>query len=241
VIIKERSGGLAFALSANSSANRPITTINIGGTNRDLTAGSRLPANKWTHLVTTYDGSTQKLYVNGVLAGSRSQTGAITLSSGALRIGGNSVWGQYFTGYIDEVRVYNRTLTQTEVSQDSKNAVVGLVVSTSASRSNSVPLNGLPVSGNIYVSYKLISPTAASNPAKRVEFWLDPSDPKSPAGSPRRTDTSGPFDFVGNNSDGTARALSTGGLTKGVHTITARVTLNDGTVLPFISGTFTVN
>jgi PKD repeat protein len=237
VMTKEQTGGLAYALSANSSANRPNTTVNVGGTDRQLTAGSYLPANAWTHLAATYNGSTQRLYVNGALVGSRAQTGAITLSSGALRIGGNSVWGSYFKGYIDEVRVYNRELSQAEISDDSKAAVVGLV-STSSSRSNPVPLNGLPISGSVYVSYNLISPTASSNPATEVTFWLDDPNPNSPTGTPRRIDTASPFDLAGNNSDGTARAIS--GLTKGVHTVTARVKRKDGTVLPYIKGTFTV-
>jgi hypothetical protein len=99
-------------------------------------------------------------------------------------------------------------------------------------------LNGLPISGNIYVTYNLISPTASSNPATEVTFWLDDPNPNSPTGTPRRTDTVSPFDLAGNNSDGTARAIS--GLTKGVHTVTARVKRKDGTVLPYIKGTFTI-
>jgi hypothetical protein len=42
--------------------------------------------------------------------------------------------------------------------------------------------------------------------------------------------------------DGTAKAfdIKAKKLTLGVHTITAQVTLSDGTVLPYIKGTFTV-
>ena len=238
VAMKEQTGSASYWLYANDDSNRPSNVINVGGSVKQLSAGTQqLPINSWTHLAATYDGATQKLYVNGAPAGSRTQTGAIALSNGAFRIGGNSVWGgEYFTGYIDEVRVYNRALTQTEVASDSKLAVVGLVVSTSPDRSNSVPLNGAPVSGNIYVSYKLISPTVGSNPAKQVKFWLDDPSPDSPTGSPYRTDYSSPFDLVGSNSDGTAKTLTT---SNGVHTVTAQVTLNDGTVLPYIKGTFT--
>jgi hypothetical protein len=114
-------------------------------------------------------------------------------------------------------------------------------MSKSSNRSNSVPLNGLPVSGNIYVSYKLISPTASVKPVKQVKFWRDNPNPNSPTGSPWRIDYSSPFDFAGTASNGAANAFSTAGLTKGVvHTITAQVTLSDGTVLPYIKGTFTV-
>ena len=150
------------------------------------------------------------------------------------------MWGEYFTGQIDEVRIYNRALTQAEIQADSKLAVVGLVVSTKPDRSGSVPLNGLSVSGNIYISYKLISPTAASNPVKQVKFWLDDPQPGNPTGAPRITEATSPFDFAGTLSDGTAGAFDTTGLSKGLHKITAQVTLSDGTVLPYVSGAFTV-
>ena len=39
-------------------------------------------------------------------------------SRGALRIGGNAVWSEYFSGLIDEVRIYNRALTAGEIGQD---------------------------------------------------------------------------------------------------------------------------
>ena len=35
-----------------------------------------------------------------------------------LRIGGNAIWGEYFSGLIDEVRIYNRALTPTEIQTD---------------------------------------------------------------------------------------------------------------------------
>ena len=34
--------------------------------------------------------------------------GPIQASTGALRIGGNAIWGEYFQGLIDEVRIYRR-------------------------------------------------------------------------------------------------------------------------------------
>jgi hypothetical protein len=42
-------------------------------------------------------------------------SGAIAPSTGSLRIGGNSLWGEYFQGCIDEVRIYNRALTPADI------------------------------------------------------------------------------------------------------------------------------
>jgi hypothetical protein len=48
----------------------------------------------------------------------RAQTGLIPTSNGPLRIGGNSIWGEYFKGRIDEVRLYNRALTTSQIQTD---------------------------------------------------------------------------------------------------------------------------
>ena len=69
------------------------------------------PGGSWTHLALTYDGSRCGLYVNGALAASQPVSGAIQSSSNPLWIGGNSPYGEYFNGLIDDVRVYNRALT----------------------------------------------------------------------------------------------------------------------------------
>ena len=42
----------------------------------------------------------------------------MAVSARALRIGGNGVWGEYFSGRIDEVRVYNRALSPGEIQSD---------------------------------------------------------------------------------------------------------------------------
>ena len=83
-----------------------------------MNASSALVAGTWAHVATTYDGSTQRIFVNGTQVGTRAQTGAITTSTSPLRIGGNSAWGEYFAGRIDEVRVYNRALTAAEIQTD---------------------------------------------------------------------------------------------------------------------------
>ena len=40
-----------------------------------------------------------------------------------LRIGGNAIYGEWFTRRIDEVRIYNRALTQPEIAADMNRAL----------------------------------------------------------------------------------------------------------------------
>src|SRR5262249_53988438 len=59
-----------------------------------------------------------RLYVNGEQVASRAQTGAIATSTNPLQIGGNTFYGQYFAGLIDEVRIYNQALSVAEIQSD---------------------------------------------------------------------------------------------------------------------------
>ena len=81
-------------------------------------ARRRWPRTLWSHLAATYDGATMRLYMNGALVSSQARTGAIATSANPLQIGGDSLYGQYFNGNIDEVRIYNRALTQAEIQAD---------------------------------------------------------------------------------------------------------------------------
>ena len=117
VILKESFGGAVYNLYANEDTNRPISSF-YDGSYRVISGSKQLPANQWTHLVVTYDGAVQRLYVNGVEVARENVNGVIYSSSGKLRIGGNSLWGEFFKGYIDEVRIYNRALTETEVNNN---------------------------------------------------------------------------------------------------------------------------
>jgi hypothetical protein len=56
--------------------------------------------------------------VNGTQAATVALSGNIATSASPLRIGGNAVWPEWFAGLIDEVRIYNRQLTQTEIQTD---------------------------------------------------------------------------------------------------------------------------
>jgi hypothetical protein len=114
--MKERPGGLAYALyGTGETGNRPAGFLAIGNLDRAVNATAAIAANTWTHLAMTYDGTTMRYYVNGTQVATRAQTGAAATSAGLLRIGGNSVWGEWFAGQIDEVRVYNRALTAAEI------------------------------------------------------------------------------------------------------------------------------
>lgn len=89
--------------------------ITAGGSDvnvQDITTHS---LNVWYHVVGTYDGTNMKIYVNGVLKNTKQQTGAIGGSSTSGKIGTYTGSTYNLDGKIQDVRIYNRQLTQQEV------------------------------------------------------------------------------------------------------------------------------
>lgn len=96
--------------------------------------GSYVPVGSWSHLVATYDGTTMKLYVNGELQMSQIVSGGdvansnnpVILGMRSSTVGwvapyctgaGNTCYrNTHFTGKMDEVAIYNRVLSDVEVS-----------------------------------------------------------------------------------------------------------------------------
>jgi hypothetical protein len=77
-------------------------------------------ANRWYHVLMTYDGAALRLYVDGRLEATTAIAGTIVLGTEPLRIGGGAPVGMapdHFPGVIDEVMLFNRALTPTEAAR----------------------------------------------------------------------------------------------------------------------------
>jgi hypothetical protein len=112
-----------YLMGSSSSLGQPAAGGRYAGAYGEVFGTAALAPNTWTHLAATYDGAMLKLYVDGALVASQAQTGALTPSTNALSIGGDSLYGQYFTGRIDEVRVYNTALTLAQIQTDLSTAL----------------------------------------------------------------------------------------------------------------------
>ncbi len=148
VLIKERTNGEIYNLYANTDTAGPVIYTALASAPNSPTStstGVRLTANTWAHLAATYDGAALRLYVNGTQVATRAQSGGLVTSTGALRIGGNSIWGEYFAGLIDDVRIYNRALTAAEIQTDMITPVGSAPTDTTPPvRSNGQPSSALP-------------------------------------------------------------------------------------------------
>ena len=167
------TNNLAYALSANNSTSgtanqRPNSRIRIGSNIRTVTGITKLTLNTWTHIASTYDGTTMRLYINGVQVSTFATTGNITATTNLLYIGGSPALGaQYFTGLIDEVRIYNRALTQTEIQTDMNTPIAPDI--TAPVVSITAPANGSTVSGTLNVTAAATDNISVTG----VQFLLD--------------------------------------------------------------------
>ncbi|MEO6847126.1 MAG: LamG-like jellyroll fold domain-containing protein, partial [Chthoniobacterales bacterium] len=88
--------------------------------------GSLVLKNAWSQIAMTWDGTTLKSYVNGILNGSAAAVTTVTPGSTSFSIGASSTTGaSQFFGNIDEIRVSNVALppgTGTGVNQLAWNA-----------------------------------------------------------------------------------------------------------------------
>ncbi|MGZ3864626.1 MAG: beta strand repeat-containing protein [Bacteroidia bacterium] len=130
----------------------------IGNTTWKLFAGSTTIAlNTWTHVAFTWNKatSTPAFYINGNTEAFGNSTGTVTGTEN-LYIGASSVYGNYFTGNLDEIRVWNVVRTQAQIKDNmncSLTTATGLVANYNFNQgtpnSNNAGVTTLPdVSGN---------------------------------------------------------------------------------------------
>jgi len=101
--------------SINSS-----TDLNFGSrsSNYDMISYSGLSSNTWYHAVGTLDSSANgKLYLNGLQVGSLAMQTPSSTAKSQLAIGESKRVSSHFGGFIDEVAIFNRALTASEVSE----------------------------------------------------------------------------------------------------------------------------
>ena len=115
-----------------------------------LTFKNGIAPNQWNHVAFTYNttGNVFSGYLNGQLDTSRTFTAVPLTSSEDLFIGSNPNLTSSlskFTGYMDDVRIWNKPLTQTEISTYFRTVIgvktgtySGLILSLSFQHSNSV-------------------------------------------------------------------------------------------------------
>ena len=115
--------GTKFILRRDSSGN---LFTNIAGVS--ATKSSYSTISQWVNLTATYDGSTVELYENGVSIASASNSGGNVSFDKSVELGRASDGSEWLNAKINSVRIYNKGLTSSEVTQnfDAKKSIFGL-------------------------------------------------------------------------------------------------------------------
>lgn len=107
----------AYSLYVRST-NPNGFAFGIGGTSFASSANV-ITLGTWQHVAVTFDRSASsdqiRFYVNGNPAGVATYTNSIQITADDLYIGNNAALDRNFNGTIDEVKVWNRALTQAEI------------------------------------------------------------------------------------------------------------------------------
>ncbi len=115
--VRSPAASQGWQIGYNDSGGNSIYYIGTGAwTSITLTAPS---AGVWHHLAQTWNGSQFSLYIDGANQSQVAKTGTISTDSAITYIG-NSNAASFFNGSIDEFRLWNRSLSATEVNESYK-------------------------------------------------------------------------------------------------------------------------
>ena len=153
-----------WKISLPNHGKTVFTTHSGGVCCSDMDSGTPLVVNTWTHVVMTHDGTKDIIYFNGAQVAEKNVTGALDPTVHPFGIGFDPIDNaNYFKGSLDEVQVYNVSLTSAEVNAlyvlqstppvvadtEAPSAPLNLAASVSF---NNVSLTWLPASDNVAVT-----------------------------------------------------------------------------------------
>ncbi|MFH1392582.1 MAG: LamG domain-containing protein, partial [bacterium] len=118
IIAKWGTNDSYFLRRTSDKIQMGLDSDGVEGSIGSATSNNTAPNGSWTHVVGTWDGSTIRVYLNGVEDGSTVYTAGIHSNSSPTWIGQNPhPWGP-FDGLIDEVKIYPFVLTPAEIKQE---------------------------------------------------------------------------------------------------------------------------
>ena len=120
----DQSGGFAggpFGITAKFANTTTVFSLSANAFNNSNSI-NRINDTSWHHVAVTYDGTNITLYLDGVNISSKGAPASLLASSADLIIGAatssgtNNTTSSWFNGTIDEVAVWNRSLTANEIA-----------------------------------------------------------------------------------------------------------------------------
>jgi hypothetical protein len=148
----------AYALYIHMDEKTPMArAVNPPETVTEVT-GAKIKFKEWHHYAITYDSKSLKLYIDGVLVSEKNKDYTTLFSGDKIYIGSsmNESKNRALDGQVDDVRIYNRVLSETDILQ-LKNEANPVSVPIYAELKNILDANYYPITGasnTVYFYYK---------------------------------------------------------------------------------------
>ena len=114
----DASNGYQLSLTATGTVQFEIRQA---GTTKTVTSTTTIPLNQWKHIAARYDGSALRVFISGTIdTATTAATGSLAATTEALWIGGDTT---YLNGALDDLSIYNRALSDAEITNVSNNRV----------------------------------------------------------------------------------------------------------------------
>lgn len=196
LILSAYNGNLGGYFLFVDSDGKPDLRLHSSNYSADAHSDTAIATSTWNHVVGTYDGDTWKIFVNGQLHGSQTLNISFNYWSGVSPTIGSASWysGDYLSGAVDDVRIYNRALSASEVillyntengssgpwittQPTTQSARVGNNVALTVTAFGTPPLNyrwrfnGQDIAGATSATLTLTSVTAANSGGYSAVVW----------------------------------------------------------------------
>lgn len=114
-IVDAEVGGVTTDFGTSMLNNK--LAFGIGNPDVTIQSTTSINTGNWVHVAATWDGSTgaMKLYINGVLEASGNGGTGLRSAPSNIRVGSILTGINYFSGTIDELRIWNTVRTQSEI------------------------------------------------------------------------------------------------------------------------------
>jgi len=105
-----------FHLKPDGRVNWWWQTSDFFPATHEFDSTASVPLDSWTHVAIRFAPGDQRIYINGVLAGSASFSGTPRSNSDPLQLGQDQGYaGRYFNGDLDELRIYSQALSAAQI------------------------------------------------------------------------------------------------------------------------------